>query len=423
MGNQRALYNVPENFHYYHEFGEYLFIGRGMEQRLTNYLNKHGIFCAFDYQISRAEPRRRYTAEITPRAYQEGDVEQIVKHSCGVIRLGTGYGKTVIACQVIQSLQRRTLIIVPRTHLVEQFRKEIKKWFGLEAGIIQGERIEDRDISIASVQTLVRNPKIASELNNKFGLVLVDECHGAITDKQLEVIQTFCPQYLYGLTATPRRTDKQGDAIFFTFGDIIIDKDLPRGTPKVVTVPCHEHIEMDEYSEIIKSQVENKERNQLIIHHILNELQANRKILVLTKRVAHYELISHQLESIQHGIGDKIRVGANNKIRIHEISSATNAKDRLALLDSLRNGDQAFDVILGTYSMLATGTDIPALDTLIFAGDLRSDVLQEQSVGRILRLFGDKAEPKIIDIIDYGNKILYNQGRERSKFYKKMNWL
>jgi superfamily II DNA or RNA helicase len=72
--------------------------------------------------------------------------------------------------------------------------------------------------------------------------------------------------------------------------------------------------------------------------------------------------------------------------------------------------------------MLSTGTDIPALDTLIFAGDLRSDVLQEQSAGRILRLFRDKQHPKIIDFVDNKTGILNHQGKARIRWYKKQGW-
>jgi superfamily II DNA or RNA helicase len=414
MGNTRALYNVPEHFKYYHQDGPYLFIGRGMERRLLAYLEKNGIHIHLEYQVSREQPRRAFVAEIPSRPYQVGDAEQIIKHKGGVVRLGTGYGKTVIACQIIRALNRRTLIIVPRTHLVKQFEGEIKKWFNFRAGIIQGQRAEDLDISIASIQTLVRNPGLVSDLNKRFGLVIVDECHGSITDKQLDVIQTFCPEYLYGLTATPRRTDKQGDAIFFTFGDIVIDKDLPRATPEVQIIPFHGHIMLDEYASMIGQQIADPERNLLIINAILHEHQAGRKILVLTKRVEHYTTLANVLRR---------QVAGRKQLRVHEISSQTNAADRARILEALRGGSQDFDVILGTYSMLATGTDVPALDTLIFAGDLRSDVLQEQSAGRILRIFGDKERPRIIDVADVGNKILANQARERQRFYSHMGWL
>jgi superfamily II DNA or RNA helicase len=414
MGNARALYKVPEFFTYYDEVKPFLFIGRGNQDRLIRYLERHEHAYEISDDTCKAQLSTPLSGTITYRPYQEGDVARISEHARGVIRLGTGYGKTVIACGLVQHLNLRTLIIVPRLHLLDQVKKEFKKWFKYDVGVINGTTFKPKDITVATIQTLTRRKDEISSIADTFGMVIVDECHGSITDKQLDVISWFNPSRLYGMTATPRRTDKQGDAIFMTFGDVIIDKDLERATPTVVLVDSNVHIMMQEYADMINEQVENVERNQLIINCITNELQANRKILVLTKRVAHYKLLANVLQRISH---------ERNRIRVHEISSEVNAKDRSALLESLRKGDNTFDVILGTYSMLATGTDIPALDTLIFAGDLRSDVLQEQSAGRILRLFGDKQHPRIIDIVDNGNKILLNQARERIRFYRKMKWL
>jgi superfamily II DNA or RNA helicase len=92
------------------------------------------------------------------------------------------------------------------------------------------------------------------------------------------------------------------------------------------------------------------------------------------------------------------------------------------LLARFREGGKDFDVILGTFGLLSTGINIPALDTIIFAGDLKSSVLCVQSVGRILRLFEGKQYPKIIDIDDCKSGILHNQARLRKKFYKDNEW-
>ena len=108
---------------------------------------------------------------------------------------------------------------------------------------------------------------------------------------------------------------------------------------------------------------------------------------------------------------------------MHAISSGTGQRERIQLLSDLREGKSDFDVLLGTYSMLATGTDIPSLDTLVFAGDLKSDVLAQQAVGRILRLFKDKQSPKIIDVADFGNGIFLHQFKERRRFYKSQGWV
>ena len=410
MGKTRALYAVPKDFRYYNEQMGMMAVGRGMEKFIRNYIEEHG----YEYEIKDETHAPALSGDLSGdvqlREYQQGDIETITAHRTGVIRLGTGYGKTVLACALTKKLGYRTLIVVPRSHLLDQFAQEFKKYYGYDVGVVQGkvEEIKGVDITVASIQTLINRPALLRQYGKHFGLVIVDECHGFITKKRMIAIQSFAPKYLYGLTATPRRTDEQGKAIFFTFGDVIIDKDLERAAPEVEIVEFDGHIQMSEnYSEIIDEQINNDARNEIITTILRREIANSRRVLVLTKRVEHYQTLSR----------------GENQNGIYTVDSSSPSKERFALLERLRAGESDFRAIFGTFSLLSTGTDIPALDTLIFAGDLRSDVLQEQSVGRILRLFGDKQRPKIIDVVDTGNHILHHQAKARMKFYQKMGWL
>jgi len=54
-------------------------------------------------------------------------------------------------------------------------------------------------------------------------------------------------------------------------------------------------------------------------------------------------------------------------------------------------------VVLGTYKMCSTGTDVPHWDTLVMATP-RADI--KQSVGRVLRAVDGKKQPVIFDLVD-----------------------
>lgn len=236
--------------------------------------------------------------------------------------------------------------------------------------------------------------------------LVVGNCHEYITDKRLKAIQQFNPQYLYGMSGTPDRGDGQGKAIRFTFGKILIDKQLPQQTPTVETIKTNIEIPVSvNYADMIFDQVNNKERNSIIRNCIEKECKNLRRVLVLTKRIEHYK---------------NILDGIDYKLKCYAINSSD---DNSELMQKLRRDEIEFDVILGTFGLLSTGVDIPSLDTLIIAGDLRSSVLTLQSVGRILRIFKDKQDPKIVDICDNKNGILYNQYRSRLKFYKDNKWI
>jgi superfamily II DNA or RNA helicase len=132
---------------------------------------------------------------------------------------------------------------------------------------------------------------------------------------------------------------------------------------------------------------------------------------VLTKRTKHYEKLFSLLGE---------RPGT---FMIKSKLSAADTKVKDELLEKLRTGSTDFNVILGTFSLLSTGINIPALDTIVLAGDLKSSVLTTQAVGRCLRVMLNKPNVRIIDIVDSNNRMFYRQYLERKKFYSSQGWL
>lgn len=416
MGYQsrQCLSSVKKEYKYY-EYDKTMDIflcGRGNLSRILVYCEKQNIQYTLnniDLCDNILEKPLEFTGKL--RDYQAGVPEEIIQNGCdGVVKLGTGYGKTLIALEMIRLLNKTALIIVPRVSILNQFKQTLKEFYDYKAGIIQGGVSDVQGITVASMATLKSRDKKGGlkEIEKRFGIVIADEAHTVISDKGIKVIQRFNPRHLYGLTATPRRTDEQGDAIFYTFGPILCDKQLDQAKPTVQVVKSNCKVEVNvDYGEMITEITEDQGRNILIANIARREFNNKRKILILTKRIKHYEEIKAWLHSV---------------MKIHTISSEMKPKERDELLTKLRNNEKDFDIILGTFSMLSTGVDIPALDTLILAGDIKSSVLTEQSTGRILRIFNGKASPKIIDIDDNLNGMLHRQFLERQKFYKESGW-
>lgn len=402
MGNRKALYACPKEFKFYSYKDGKMVVGRG----LLGIVRDMGL----SFEDHTSLPRLNGVCEIDVplRDYQQKVFDNIGGAIQGVIELGTGYGKTTaIASQLIRIRQTPTLVIVPRTHLAHQFAEAFHSFFGYKAGFIQGYKNEVKDVTVATFQTLASRHDLCVELKHKFGMVIVDECHTAVTDIRIKTIEAFAPRYLYGMTATARRNDGKEKAIQFVFGDILVKDKLPQEFPAVRIIPYHGHIPLDEYALMVSQQIKEKSRNALIVECVRKEIAKKRKVLVLTKRVEHYVEIQKSFPL---------------NFNSYTIDSGVAAKKRADLLESLRGGELQFDILLGTYSMLATGTDIPSLDTLIFAGDVKSDILTEQSAGRILRIFEGKQKPLIIDIEDRGNRVFLSQAKLRQKFYRQQQW-
>lgn len=416
MGNKRALYACPQYFTYYRENKQdnSLTVGRGLERRIRDYVERSGIPLYTEERVTDS-PSEPLSSSIVLRDYQHGVIEEILKENQGIVRLDTGFGKTILALKLIEELGQETIFIVPRTALLQQFREEAARYLAVEVGVVRGAKCDVRPITVASLQTLVRQPDLVRKLHDRFGLQIIDECHTTVTQKSRKVVEAFQAKHRYGLTATARRTDEQGPALEFMYGPILVDRKLPSAEPTVRMVRTNtDSYTAYQYAEIINKQVTDQRRNKKVAGIISEEIRKGRRVLCLTKRIEHFTQLQ---EDLLKGSKGELDPG-----RCLLLTSDAPAKERTKTLNGLRSGKYPFDALFGTFSLLSTGVDIPSLDTIVLAGDLKSDVLAEQSVGRILRIFKDKKEPLIIDIWDTGNRVLYRQGLERKKFYEQRKW-
>lgn len=402
--NPRAKFALSEYIEYagWNERCNKLIVPRAVLGRVVRWLEQNQVnYSTRDMQSNSDAPSLRSTIQL--RDYQRDVLEPLRDNRNGIFHLSTGFGKTLLALKLAETIKKKTLIIVPKLDLLNQFVEEYNKYFDGECGVIQGKKENIQDITVATVQTL-RNRLDSGGINpDAFGCVIIDECHLFVTEKSRQVIEHFSAKYRYGFTGTMGRSDGQIDAIEWIIGPVIMKRQIERATPVIEIKEYSNKIFMDEYHEIINSQTEHEERNQLIYDIAKEKERDGRRVLILTKRVRHAEEIAKGEECY-------IFRSTNNKV------------ERDSYLKAAKDNPNSVRILIGTYGLLGTGIDIPGLDTLILAGDLKSEVLLEQSAGRILRLFDDKAHPIIVDIYDSGNPILKRQGKSRQRFYKENGW-
>lgn len=341
------------------------------------------------------------------RDYQVPIVNEAVKFSEGILFMSTGSGKTVVSLAIAQKIGLKTTIVVPNNVLLYQFVTAARDFFGWEIGIVNGDIKQIKDITVATYQSLLCNETILQTLVSQTGTLIVDECQIAVSDKRIKIIESFRPKHLYGLSATPSRSKDDGRtaAIKFYFGNICATHEMTQLTPRVVAIPTGVEIVEKEYMRMVEDMVRHAGRNKLIAGLVVGEALEGRKILVLTKRIEHYKALEQIL---------------GERDLFHYIDSED--KERNDKLAAFKNGDMDYTAIFGTTSLLAVGLDIPSFDTLILACDMKSEVLTVQAVGRILRLFEGKPEPKIIDLWDNKTATFSRQFRVRSGIYKQKGW-
>jgi superfamily II DNA or RNA helicase len=145
----------------------------------------------------------------------------------GILALGTGGGKSVIALYTLSQLKRKTLIVVNKITLMKQWENEIHQFLpDARVGIIQGQKnvnVADTDIVIAMLQSLSKID-YPQELFNDISVVVLDEAHNVCSKSFSKIFFKICSKYTIGLSATPERSDGCEKLLQWHIGDIVYQK-------------------------------------------------------------------------------------------------------------------------------------------------------------------------------------------------------
>jgi superfamily II DNA or RNA helicase len=142
-------------------------------------------------------------------------------------------------------------------------------------------------------------------------------------------------------------------------------------------------------------------RNQLIVEDILRETNSGHKVLVLSERKEHLEMVELYLKG---------------KREILLISGEDSAKARGSKMKQIESGH--FQVILSTGQFFGEGIDIRGITCLILTFPFSFEGKLVQYLGR-LREIG--AQKLIIDYRDKNIQFLDRQFKQRKRYYKKLN--
>lgn len=366
------------------------------------------------------------------RGSQPEIIDHVLKyletHNGGVLQLHTGYGKTTMAIYLASLLKLKTLVIVHKTFLQNQWYERIQQFTDASIGIIRQKKtdVEGRDIVIGMLQSISMidyNPEIFKD----FDLVIVDECHHVASKVFTNAFFKFNPKFILGLSATPRRGDGMIRVMHDLLGDVIVK--VERKCNNIVHVKafnytCNDPLFMEKkkmYNGKLKPDIIKMTtnmcnvtiRNKFITNIVsTTRLIEGRKLLVLSKRIEHLKILKGMMDAI---ILDEVNKGLFDKDEYTTSFYIGGMKDW-----QLKAAEEA-DIIFATYSMAEEGLDINGLNTLILANSIKDPI---QAVGRILRKILDENDipPLIIDI---GDKLSFFQKwfDDRIAYYKKNKYI
>ncbi len=363
-----------------------------------------GVDINIDFSLT-LKDEQKIPAEHTIKAYHE--------MGGGILSLPCGFGKTILALYFISQLKKRTIVVVHKEFLMNQWIERIK--FALptaKIGIIQANKcqIDGYDIIIGMLQTLSMRDFPEGTFDS-IGHVIIDECHRIPSRVFSQALMKINSKYMLGLSATPQRKDGLTKVLKYSIGDIIYsvkshDKNIVKvnryilnSTDDSYNKEIYNFRGSAQSSTMINNIAKCSNRTKLIVDIIVEELTKNneRQILVLSDRREHLDEIYNQ--SKLRGIEScGYYVGGMKKEKLKESESCK--------------------LILGTYPMAKEGLDIPSLNGLILATPI-SDIVQ--SIGRIDRIKHNNIVPLIVDIVDKFS-IYENQSRKRFALFKKKKY-
>lgn len=212
-----TVYNIEKFFNFIDSFGNKIGIPRGFLGELVNYLDESAIKYEINDQRLQSKPLK-YKSNLKLFPYQEEAIKNLLLSDNGVLVAPPDSGKTVMGIELIARMKQPTLILVHKKQIFDQWVERIESFLDIpkkNIGQIGSAKKKFGElVTVAMIQTL-KKPEITKEAQNKFGLIVVDECHHVPAKMFRSVITKFNPFYLYGLTATPeRKLLKSRPAIF-----------------------------------------------------------------------------------------------------------------------------------------------------------------------------------------------------------------
>ena len=348
------------------------------------------------------------------RDYQEKVVE-IYKDNMdkggGLLEIPCGRGKTVMALKILSELKVKTLVVVHKGFLLNQWVERINQFLpGAKVGTIQGQTIdiEGKDIVIGMLQSLSMK-NYPQSMFESFGLTIVDEVHHIAAEVFVRSLFKIVTKYVLGLSATMQRKDGLSKVFKMFLGDIVY-KEKPKGNDKVLVKVIEyktNDAEFNEtkydfrgnpaYSTMISKLCTYNRRSEFIIKVIkdLYDEDNTRQIMILGH---NKNLLTYLFKAIEHR-------------NIASVGYYVGGMKIEALKES-----ESKKIIIGTYSMASEALDIKSLTTLVMATP-KTDVTQ--SIGRILRT--NHCQPVVVDILDT-HDVFQRQGIKRRKYYVKQNY-
>lgn len=332
--------------------------------------------------------------------YQEDMVKRVQEafrhHDSVMVQMPTGTGKTyLLAALVGLFLKEEVWVVAHRRELVSQIKDTLEKFFS---------SLKSTSIKVISIQWLSRH---YGEMEEKPGLIVIDEAHHALAETYAEVMNAYPKAKKLGLTATPYRLNGKG----FTdlFDTLLCSWSMERFIAEGrLSLYDYYSIKPDSAAQLQIDSLQKRGADGDYQQNELNEVMdvkpsLERLCLTIKEYVPGKKGIVYAI-SIQHAehIAEFYR---ENGIKAVAISSKTPLAERQelierfkasSLLSSLNSTSDEIEVLVSV-DLFSEGFDCPDVEFIQLARPTLSLAKYMQMVGRGLRVAEEKDYCVILD--------------------------
>lgn len=417
--------------------GNHIVIPRGCFDELKSHLYEAEIPCRI---IDKRQSGRAINVSFNGTLYQEQSVaaERLSAHDIGILAAATAFGKTVIGAYLIARRKVNTLVLVNSAEIMNNWVQDLDRFLTIQEELptytTPKGRIKRRDsvigtfssqkkaatgiIDIAMIGSLGKEDNI-NPMVRDYGMVIVDECHHAAATTFENVLRASAAKYVYGMSATVKRGDKQERRLFMQLGPIrhrYTTKEraqkqgighfiYPRFTRLADLSPSDGRMMHELNQLIIQSEI----RTHQIVADAVDCIRKGRTPVVMTKSRIHAEMLYSQLkESADHVF--LLLGGKSQKARAE-------LREQMAIVP---RSDSLLVVATGQY--IGEGFNYPRLDTMLLAMPISFEGNVEQYAGRLNRDYEGKKDVIIYDYIDQYVPMLERMYHRRLRTYKKIGF-
>lgn len=368
-----------------------------------------------------------------PRPYQLDTVEAAKNSDCGIIKIPTGGGKSLVAALITAEFGKPANIYVIGIDLLYQFHALFKSIFGDDnVGIVGDGLCDVKKINIVSVWTAGQvlglkksdiiidssddSEKLDPQKYEDIKKCLVDakvhicdECHLGASATFGALSQAIRPEHIYGMSGTPWRDDGADLMIEAILGKYIVNIKastlIDQGylvPPIIKFIPVEplKYKVTKQYQTIYKEYiVENDIRNELVVKATQKLVEQGFQTLVLFKKIDHGKVLFEKISKIM----PCILLSGKDDIKTRESAKSELEAGRINCIIA----SQIFDI----------GVDLPSLSGLVIAGSGKSSVRALQRIGRVIRKHPNKKYAAIIDFVDQADFLLAHS-KTRRKIYE-----